>query len=257
MEKRQRKAALKQWKHAERADLLAGMPLSPEQLHRLLDYLDVNLKACDHTTKLTAIFLHAEKLECEKVLPWLGDHGGYCDCEVLANLADLDASLQAPPLVSRGVPRQKQDRIPRNLSTSAGWNLSNLPTPWRVANLYVPSEPVKLELGKKGGCLIEIIESPLPSGDQASDVYWAELWHDRTELPPRGSLQITHGVLSLPDTFASTLVRSPSWIPVYCWVVTAANSWHLEIRTEIDRCAGDLPQISTLITCLAGNLKSR
>src|SRR6185369_14451153 len=126
MDKQQQKALLKQWKHVERADLLAGMPLSPEQLHRLLDYLDANLKACDHTTKLTAIFLHVEQLENDKVLSWLGEHGGYCDCEVLANLADLDDSLQAPPTVPRIVVRQKQNRTPRSLDTVTGWSLSNL-----------------------------------------------------------------------------------------------------------------------------------
>ncbi|MFM7932159.1 MAG: DUF2695 domain-containing protein, partial [Pirellula sp.] len=59
------------------------MPLSPQQLNSLLDYLDANLKSCDHTTKLTDIFLHVEELDKDRVLPWLADHGGYCDCEVL------------------------------------------------------------------------------------------------------------------------------------------------------------------------------
>ena len=251
MDKQKRKAALKQWKHAEGANLLAGMPLAPEQLHRLLNYLDANLKACDHTTKLTTIFLHVEHLERDKVLSWLADRGGYCDCEVLANLADLDDSLRTPPPVPRIVTRQKQTRTPRSLDTATGWNLSKLPTPWRVANLYAHDEPVKLELGKKGGCSIEFIDSQLPSGEQSSDEFWAGLWYDRTKLPPRGAMQVTHGVLSLPDGFASALVRSRSWNPVYCWVVPATNLWHLEIRTELNRCAGDLPQISSLITCLA------
>lgn len=73
-----------QWKRAERNHVVAGMPLSPDQLHRLMDYLDSNLKACDHTTRLTAIFLHVEHLEKDTVLSWLGEYGGYCDCEVLA-----------------------------------------------------------------------------------------------------------------------------------------------------------------------------
>lgn len=251
MDKHQRKAALKQWKHAERAELVARMPLSPEQLHRLLDYLDANLKACDHTTKLAAIFLHVEKLERDKVLSWLGEQGGFCDCEVLANLADLNDSLQALPSVPRLVTRQNQHRTPRSLDTVTGWDLANLPAPWRVANLYTSGGPVKLELGKKGGCSIEIVESTLPSGDQTLDDFWARLWYDRTELPPRDVVQVTHGVLSLPAGFASTLVRSPSWTPVYCWVVTSAHSWYAEIRTELNRCAGDLPQISSLVTYLA------
>jgi Protein of unknown function (DUF2695) len=96
MDKQRRKALLERWKDTERAELLLTMPIKSEQLHQLLDYLDTNLKSCDHTTKLTAIFLQAENLEEDKVLPWLADHGDYCDCEVLANLEDLDDSLQRP-----------------------------------------------------------------------------------------------------------------------------------------------------------------
>lgn len=65
------------------------MPLSPEQLHELLNYLDANLEACNHTTKLTRIFLAAEQLDQDKFLSWLGEQGGFCDCEVLANLVDF------------------------------------------------------------------------------------------------------------------------------------------------------------------------
>jgi len=251
MGKQQRKTALKRWKYAERADLLAGMPISPEQLHRLLDYLNANLKSCDHTTKLTSIFLHAENLEKGRVLSWLGEHGGYCDCEVLANLDDLDESLQAPAPVPRIENRQKVKRAARNLDAVNGWSFSNLPAPWRVANLYAPTEPLKLELGKKGGCYIEFLESPLPSGDQASDEFWTRLWYERTDLSPSGTLQVSRDVLDVSGGIGSTLVRSPSWIPVYCWIVPETNSWYLEVRTELNRYAGDLPQISSLISRLA------
>ncbi len=250
MNKRERKAAVKKWRVVERAELVAGMPLAPEQLHRLLNYLDANLEACDHTTKLTQIFLHAEQLDREKVLSWLREQGRFCDCEVLANLEDIDQTLQAPQPAPRIAPRQKQDRAPRSLETVTGWNLSKLPPPWRVANLYDPSGPVRLELGKKGGCSIAIIESPLPAGEQSSDEFWAGLWYDRTELPPEGALQVTRGVPGLRDGLASTLVRAPRWSPVYCWVAPTTGSWHLEIKTESNRSAGDLPQISSLIARL-------
>lgn len=256
MDKQHRKAALRQWKHAERAELVARMPLSPEQLHRLLEYLDANLKGCDHTTKLTTIFLHSERLGKDAVLSWLREHGGYCDCEVLANLTDLDYlddSLQTARPVPRIIPRQKQDRTPRSLDTVTGWNLANLPAPWRIANLYAASEPVRLGLGKKDGCTITIVESPMPPGDRSSDEYWSHLWYARTELPPRGTVQVTRGGLALPEGYEATLVRTPSWTPVYCWVVPAAKSWHLEIGTELNRCAGDLPQIASLISRLAGS----
>lgn len=251
MDKQQRKALLKGRKFAERADLLAAMPIAPEQLHELLDYLDANLKSCAHTTRLTAQFLQVENLDLEKVLPWLAEHGGYCDCEVLANLSDLDASLRVPPPVPRVGIQDKQHRVPRDLRTVTGWNLLDLPSPWRVANLYLPTEPVKLQFGKKTGCSIQFFESPLPSGDQGSDDYWSRLWYARTALPPKGELQVKRGAIDISESFQTTLVRSPNWIPVFCWIVPASNRWYLEARTELSRCAGDLPQISSLLRLLS------
>lgn len=253
MDKRQRKSALRQWKQVGRADLLAGMPLLPEQLHRLLDYVETNLKECDHTSRVTANFLQAEQLESDQVLTWLGEHGGYCDCEVLANLVDIDDLLQAPADFPRIDTLRKPKRTPRNLNTVTGWNLAKLPASWRVANLYAPNEPVRLGLGKKDGCTVAIVESPLPAGDPSADEYWSRLWYARTELSPRGVLQVVHEPLALPEGFKATLVRSPFWTPVYCWVRPKAKEWHLEIKTELDRCAGDLPQATSLISGLVGS----
>ena len=250
MDKQHRKAALKRWKLAERAELLAGMPITPEQLHRLLDHLDAKMESCDRTTKLTAEFLDAEGLETDKVLPWLAEQGGYCDCEVLANLADLDTALQPAPSAPPIGRRPKQPRVPRNVQTLTGWDLAKLPAPWRIANLYDATEPVQLELGKKGGCSITIVEAPLPAGDRASDEFWAGLWYARTELPSRGALKVSHGALRLPEGLQSTLVQSPGWIPVYCWIVPETSAWHLEVKTEANRCAGDLPQVASLVSRL-------
>jgi hypothetical protein len=251
MDKKHRKALVKRWKNGEQADLLAAMPFRADQLHRLLDYLDARLESCDHTTKLTAIFLREENLEEGKVLAWLAEHGEYCDCEVLANLEDLDESLQAPAPVAHVKTQPKKNRQPRDLHTVTGWNLSRMPVPWRVANLYQVNEPLQLQLGKKGGCAVQIIESPLPIGDQTTDQFWSNLWHKRTELPQGSKLHISHGVLDLPDGFQSILARSPSWTPVYCWIVPQSKSWYLEVITELNRFEGDLPQISSLIFQLA------
>jgi hypothetical protein len=253
MDRQQRDAALNQWKHAARSELLARMPLSPEQLHRLLDHLAANLEVCDHTTRRTATFLQVDQLDRDKTLSWLREQGGYCDCEILANLADLDDSLQAPPSVSRAGSRPKQKRAPRSLDSVTGWNLSNLTAPWRIANLYVPDEPLRIEFGKHGGCSIEIVESPLPAGEKSSDEYWTRLWFARTELPQKGVMQVNRGAMVLPEGFESTLVRSPSWVPVYCWVVLTTHSWHLEIKTEFGRCAGDFMQVSSLISGFVRN----
>ena len=45
-------------------------------------------EGCDHTLKITKSFLENRRLNPEKIIPWLGEHGGYCDCEVLANVEE-------------------------------------------------------------------------------------------------------------------------------------------------------------------------
>jgi hypothetical protein len=80
--------------------------------------------------------LHERRLEPQSVLPWLAEQGGYCDCEVLANLDDLAEPFRpepAPPISSR-----RWEKEPRSLQVAPGWNLGALPSPWRVANRYRP-----------------------------------------------------------------------------------------------------------------------
>lgn len=56
-------------------------------LQRLFDYLDDRSGAgCDHTHRVTLEFLRECNLPASMVIPWLEAHGGYCDCEVLANV---------------------------------------------------------------------------------------------------------------------------------------------------------------------------
>lgn len=251
LSKEDRRARVKQWQAADRTDLVASMPLSPEQLNSLLDYLDANLKSCDHTTKLTDIFLHVGKLDKDRVLPWLADHGGYCDCEVLCNLEDLAESFRERPNPPK--PKPKTKRAARDLTTLSGWDFAGIPQPWRIANLYAANEPLTLQMGKKGGCTITVLDLPMAPGDQLSDDYWSELWCARTELPQKSPIHVTRVALDLPDYLQSTLVQTSGWIPVYCWVVPSNQQWHLEIRTELNRQKGDLPQVATLITKLATN----
>src|SRR4030066_162187 len=82
--KRELKAA---FKAKEQEALEASMPLSKTDLRDLLNYLDrPERPACDHTLKETIVFLRSRALNPETIVPWLGEHGGFCDCEVLANV---------------------------------------------------------------------------------------------------------------------------------------------------------------------------
>lgn len=65
------------------------MCLSNECLLELLDYIDRQMafRNCKGNLSITIEFLH--KIGCKDIdgtVSWLKEHGGYCDCEVLANI---------------------------------------------------------------------------------------------------------------------------------------------------------------------------
>ena len=87
-EEKARQKALKQAvQQSERERFCAALPLSPELLRALFDFVDQGLSEseCDDTLKQTVLFLSRHKVEAAPVLKWLEECGGSCDCEVLAN----------------------------------------------------------------------------------------------------------------------------------------------------------------------------
>lgn len=86
----QRKAMLRAHKERERAAFAASLPLPKADLAALFDHLDARLgeAACDHTLSLTTAFLTGRGLDVARVSAWLRESGGYCDCEVLANVEE-------------------------------------------------------------------------------------------------------------------------------------------------------------------------
>jgi transposase len=88
-EKNRRKALVNEIVQRKRQAEEARMPLSRTDLTALFDYLDGALvEGCDHSLRLTRRFLGSLSISEEAVISWLGEFGGYCDCEVLANVED-------------------------------------------------------------------------------------------------------------------------------------------------------------------------
>ena len=70
---------------------LKSLPVSKDTLNRLFDYLYEQMKArgCDDELTITTEFLIQNGVPTDDVLAWLKKHGGYCDCEVIYNVAVL------------------------------------------------------------------------------------------------------------------------------------------------------------------------
>lgn len=88
-ETERRKTIVREIAQGKRAEAAARMPISKADLTTLFNHLDVALIAgCDHRLRFTREFLMSRDLPEGGIIPWLGEYGGYCDCEVLANVED-------------------------------------------------------------------------------------------------------------------------------------------------------------------------
>ena len=78
-----------QYKKNEQEKLRASIPLEIDQLKALLSHLNrEDAPECDHTLKETSEFLRSHHLDPDTIVPWLREHGGGCDCEVIYNVYD-------------------------------------------------------------------------------------------------------------------------------------------------------------------------
>jgi hypothetical protein len=77
------------WKDEERRRARAAFPLPDEELADLFRAVEAEIEAhgCDDTRRFTEAWGRGKSCELEALDAWLEDNGGFCDCEVLANVA--------------------------------------------------------------------------------------------------------------------------------------------------------------------------
>lgn len=81
---------IREWKMLQRFAVRAAFPISDSLLESLFDAVDerVEEEGCDHSLRFTTEWLAANEQPIDKVVAWLSEHGGYCDCEAVTNAAD-------------------------------------------------------------------------------------------------------------------------------------------------------------------------
>ena len=90
-EKARRKQIRNELREKHRLEFEKSLPMGRENFADLFNYLEVELEenGCDDTTKLTERFLEKNRVtNIKTILNWLADNGGYCDCEILANVEE-------------------------------------------------------------------------------------------------------------------------------------------------------------------------
>jgi hypothetical protein len=88
-----------QWKTAQRDAARAAFPLPEVELAAMFDavHAAVERDGCDNTLRATRVWLAGRQSDAAVVLGWLAEHGGYCDCEVVANAGDHYEQTRSQP----------------------------------------------------------------------------------------------------------------------------------------------------------------
>ncbi len=90
-EEQRRKQIMDDLKKKADQEFESSLPMSRDNFKKLFDQLDAQLtnKNCDDTNIFTKTFLLQSNIKnVDEVLEWFADHGGHCDCEILANVEE-------------------------------------------------------------------------------------------------------------------------------------------------------------------------
>lgn len=247
MDKKERKEFINQLGQKELVEFKKGLPIDENVFPKLFDFLDIELtkKGCNHNTILTQSFLEEFGISnISDVIEWLADNGGFCDCEVLANVEDLFDYLTLPiikPFSSKQIKKQKIN----SLHTNFGFFIEKIPAPWVLTETIVGEDKVyNFQIGKGNDCNIKL-ELNFPLTEVDNDEFWTNLWITETELNYNNDLVVDRFDF---EDYSVILVKTKNWIPVKIWCFRkASEEWFLKMNTQLSRHKGDLKELEKLI----------
>ena len=249
MDKARRKEIQNQFADRELAEFKKGLPTDENTFPELFDYLDVQLgeKSCDHTTILTRAFLDKKGISnVAQVIEWLADNGGFCDCEVLANVEDIFDYLNPPtvkPFHTNQIKKQKLN----SLKTDFGFSIEKIPSPWTLTETISGNDKsYNFQIGKSNSCVVNLA-SDFPITQLDNDKFWKDLWVKETELDY--NLDDLTVVRIEFENYLAILVKTKNWTPVKIWCIRkSTNEWLLIMTTELSRHKGDIKELEKLIS---------
>jgi hypothetical protein len=249
MDKKERKEILNQIAEKELIEFRNGLPVEENIFPKLFDFLDAELgkKGCNHSTILTKTFLEKNELSnSTDVIEWLADNGGFCDCEILANVEDLFEYLNPPikkPFPSNQIKKQKLD----SLKTDFGFCIEKIPSPWTLTETISGNGKVyNFQIGKNNNCIANLA-SDFDVTQLDNDKFWTDLWIKETELDYNLD-DLTVERLEF-ENYLAVLVKTKNWTPVKIWCISkVTKGWSLKMTTELSRHKGDIKELEKLIS---------
>lgn len=251
MDKKRRKEILHKLNKEKLIEFRQSLPFDENIFPKLFDYLDNGLlrRGCNHTSLITNTFLQQNGiLNVIEVNEWLAKNGGYCDCEILANVEDLFDYLN--PSTINIVPKKEISKQKINrLQTDFGFSIEKVPSPWNLIEITaVKGKEYLFQIGKSNNCTVNLC-THFSLFENNNDEYWINLWINETNLN-HNLENLTVERLKLGD-YTAFIAKTNDWIPVKIWCANKENpNWLLKMNTQLSRHKGDIKELEKLLNSI-------
>lgn len=90
MDTQARRQAIRNSQAGQQKEFVDSLPMPADLFHQLFSVLNEQLSTdeCDHSLRWTEEFLADSDVDTDAVVEWLAEQGGFCDCEVIANVEE-------------------------------------------------------------------------------------------------------------------------------------------------------------------------
>ena len=252
------------------------MPIYAEELNLLLWELDRELSGCAHTlvqTERAIDHLHLSHQK-EKIISWLNQAGGYCDCEVLLNvpskygflIEDLDDSYlmtdseEEPLALDLHTALQlwavRATKLHR-LEQWGGFKLTSIPKPWKLFSYQDTLFNFKIlcygkgtGVGNKFCAYLFHMALPIKDDDQHLIQAWREINASVVKNGQVGlDFLISRSVILIGQRPVQQLmIENVNASTKTLWIFDPANpSWHMLIAHSPLQIKSELFQFYALI----------
>lgn len=240
MKKAYKEKALKEFKESSTMKETAFLPL--------FDFLDNELEQTECAGDLSLLEKYCVKgnLDFVSLKEWFKKYGGFCDCEILANVEEQFYYLQKPaiPKIQSGK-LQTEQRIKLNeLTTDFGFSIKKVPSPW-ILTAISKSNTInyQFKIGKKSDFPV-ILEKDFAIEKLAEDKFLHDYWTNRTELDYEPEFTIDRHFF---QDFEIIQVRTSRWTPAFVFVYKQGFKWCLIMKTEVARVKNDIKELERLL----------
>lgn len=193
----------------------------------------------------------------ENALKWLKNNGGYCDCEVLANIQYIADSLNndsetSTPFLENLKKELKEKKKPniqslnKDFSTSFGLTIK-VQKPWKIKE-YTEEENslFKFSFGKGDDFEIILFENDV-SAKLNDEEYWINQYEELSEMDNDEDFSIAQILTEVNAKNYNYLeVKQEPWTLVYIWLISVDYPFYLRIKTNIQRRVNDVKEVQKL-----------